>query len=115
MKRNLFSLTNLSIRRKEDFDLVYRKGKKFSFSLYSVLFFENESTKFALSIPKRFGKAVYRNKRKRILREFFRQYLFELPVGYYIFHLVRLPSDKINERKELEVMFSYLKNIKKGS
>ncbi len=111
MKKGLFSLTNLSIKRKEDFDLVYQKGKKFSFSFYSIFFVESQETKFAFSIPKRIGKAVYRNRRKRILREFFRREFFNLKTGYYIFHLFRKSPDEVSEKKELEEIFSYLKKL----
>lgn len=109
MKKGLFSLTNLSIKRKEDFDLVYQKGRKFSFSFYAVFFVENQERKVAFSIPKRIGKAVYRNRRKRILRELFIREFFNLPSGYYVFHLFRKPPDEVSEKKELEEIFSCLK------
>ncbi|MCX7821732.1 MAG: ribonuclease P protein component [Brevinematales bacterium] len=110
MKKGLFSLTNLSLKKREDFDLVYRKGKKFSFSCYSVFFLRWGDIKFALSIPKRLGKAFYRNRRKRILREYFRKEIFNLPKGYYIFSLFRKPADEVSEKRELEEIFIFFKN-----
>ncbi len=76
-----FGLPSLErIKRKKDFELVYSSGN----AVYSqnrkikavYLFLKNEDpvvpVKFACAISKRSGKAVWRNRIKRLLRESYR-------------------------------------------
>lgn len=76
-----FGLSSIErIKRKKDFELVYSSGrtvisqKKVLKAVY--LFFGNENSvipaKFASAVSKRAGKAVWRNRVKRILRESYR-------------------------------------------
>jgi len=76
-----FGLSSIErIKRKKDFELVYSSGntvisqKKVLKAVY--LFFGNENSvipvRFACAVSKRSGKAVWRNRVKRILRESYR-------------------------------------------
>ncbi len=109
MKKGLFSLTNLSLKKKKDFDIVYTKGEKKVFSFFFVYFYPFSGVKrLGISIPKRFGKAVYRNRQKRLIREGFRKYFCNIPEGFYIFHLYKKPEDELSEKREIEDIFKCL-------
>jgi ribonuclease P protein component len=70
-----FTLTKIErIRKRSDFQTIYRHGRKFSSYHFIVLAKTNSSniTRIGISISKRVGAAVYRNYLKRRIREAFR-------------------------------------------
>ena len=72
--------------RRGDFDAVYRAGKRFSSSHFTVFVRRNELAvnRFGFSIKKALGGAVVRNRMRRRLREIVRCYRQELPTGWDI-------------------------------
>ncbi len=111
MKKGLYSLTNLSLRKKKNFDRVYQEGKKKYFIFYAVYYLIADKPRIAFSISGKFGKAVYRNRRKRIIREYFRANLSVLPSYFLLFTMVRKPPDEIEEKKEIEKIFEWIKSL----
>lgn len=70
-----FTFTKLErIRKRSDFQTVYRVGRKFSSYHFIVLAKTNRSniTRIGISISKRVGSSIYRNYLKRRIREAFR-------------------------------------------
>jgi ribonuclease P protein component len=59
------------LRRRAEFDRVFRQGRHNSGPMLAVRSYPNEAglTRFAYSIPKRVGNAVARNRVRRRLRE----------------------------------------------
>jgi len=112
MKKGLFSLTNLSLRKKKDFDKIYQEGKKKFFNFYAVCYVLAEKPKVGFSVSSKFGKAVYRNRRKRVLREYFRKELLKLPPYFFIFTLLKKISNETEEKKEIEKIFEWIKSLK---
>ncbi|MGC8764824.1 MAG: ribonuclease P protein component [Brevinematia bacterium] len=112
MKKGSFSLTNISLRKKSDLDKVYREGKRLYFKYYSVYYIPAEDKRVAFSIPAGFGTAVYRNRRKRILREYFRKNIEFLPSIRCVFNLIKKPESEEIEKKEIEKIIECLKSQK---
>ncbi len=77
---NQQSLRTLTKRR--DFDLVFKKARNQS-SRYLVIYAMPNSlnfSRFGLAVSKKIGKAVIRNRVKRLLRESLRALSNEIPV-----------------------------------
>lgn len=64
----------LAISRETDFQKVYQKGQPIKTFYFNLYFCPNESTENRLAViaSKKIGKAVKRNRAKRLLRESFR-------------------------------------------
>ncbi|HTZ46056.1 MAG TPA: ribonuclease P protein component [Verrucomicrobiae bacterium] len=72
--------------RRGDFDAVYRAGKRFSSSHFTVFVRRNELAvnRFGFSIKKALGGAVVRNRMRRRLREIVRGRRLEIAPGWDI-------------------------------
>ena len=99
------------LKKQKDFDLVFNKGKRiFTKTLTLIYLDKKETLKFGISLSKKHGKAVIRNRIKRLIRAAFKCYEKSVDNSYYI---VILP--KISKRYD----FWELKNdmelaLKKG-
>ncbi|MDA0739276.1 MAG: ribonuclease P protein component [Nitrospirae bacterium] len=67
--------SELFLKKKEDFDRVKREGRRRPTSLFNVMFCltSTSRTRVGIVVGKRFGKAVARNRGKRIFREVVRK------------------------------------------
>jgi len=67
-----------------DFQGVYKQGQRRSASLCTVFYRPNglAETRLGITVPKRMGGAVVRNRIKRRVREIFRRHRQELPGGW---------------------------------
>ena len=74
------------LKRRGEFDEVYRAGKRRSSSHFNVFFRANEQpqSRFGFSIKKALGGAVVRNRIRRRLRELVRCHRLEIPIGWDI-------------------------------
>ena len=83
----------LRLKKQSDFQRLFHKGKRaFSPSL-TVLYFPAKETKMGISIGKRHGKSVKRNRIKRLLREAFRLTKPQIK-GEYYFVLIPKVADE---------------------
>lgn len=77
----------LRLKKQSDFQKLFSKGKRaFSPSL-TVIYFPSKEMRMGISVGKRHGKSVQRNRIKRLLRESFRAVRDEIR-GNYTFVLV---------------------------
>jgi len=79
------------LRKKSDFEIVYKGGERYVDKSFVVISFKNglEHNRFGVSVSKRMGKAVIRNKLKRRLREFYRLSKPAQTVGWDIIVICR--------------------------
>jgi ribonuclease P protein component len=74
------------LSRSRDFDAVYRRGRSVS-SRYLVLHWfpredaADDAPRLGLAVPRSVGRAVVRNRVKRLLREAWRELLPTVPAG----------------------------------
>ena len=82
------------LKKQKDFDLVFNKGKRIFTKTLTLIYLEKKETlKFGISLSKKHGKAVIRNRIKRLIRAAFKCYEKSIENSCYI---VILP--KISER-----------------
>ena len=77
---------------KDQFELVYEKGRSWAAREIVIKALPSglDATRYGLTVSRRVGKAVVRNKIKRRLREILRQ--MNLPPGWDIIIIVRNPA-----------------------
>ncbi len=57
-----------SLKNKREFELTLRKGKKIFTKTFSVYYLPSNKFEIGISVPKKNGNAVYRNKNKRRIK-----------------------------------------------
>lgn len=90
------------LRRKEDFNRIYKKGKSIG-DRYIVLFYKKNQLSYnrlAFLASKKVGNSVRRNRARRLMKENYRLMKDSLKDGYDIIFIAR---NTINDRKACEV------------
>ncbi|MBQ9713911.1 MAG: ribonuclease P protein component [Clostridia bacterium] len=96
-------MTYFRLKKQADFQRLFHKGKRaFSPSL-TVIYSSAEKMTMGISVGKKHGKSVVRNRIKRLLREAFRSVQGEMKGTY---HLVLLP--KVAEEYSLKTFERHL-------
>lgn len=99
------------LKKQKDFDLVFKKGKRIYTKSLTFIYLKSENLKFGISLSKKHGKAVVRNRIKRLIRAAFKSYIKNVAENYYI---VILP--KVSETYEYNVFCKdILESLKKGN
>lgn len=94
----------LRLKKQSDFQKLFSKGKRaFSPSL-TLIYFPSKEMRMGISVGKRHGKSVARNRIKRLLREAFRLSREEMKGNYSI---VLIP--KVREEYSLRTFEKHLK------
>lgn len=98
--------------RSADFRKVYNEGKtvrSHAFQLFYLMGEEEKPARLGITVTRSFGKAVRRNRIKRLIREAFRQAQPCLKFGYDIVINVRRHAGCLSQKEvasELENLFS---------
>ena len=78
----------LRIRKKKDFQAIYSSGKRYFTKNFIIYIKENglNYPRLGITVTRKYGKAVKRNRMKRLIREFFRlnKQLFKVGYDYLI-------------------------------
>ena len=96
------------LKKNHDIAEIVQKRQKFSRDNFIVYYQKTEAeiSKIAFSVSKKYGKAVERNKAKRIARSICRKIIKE--IKYYNFVVVIKLNSKNKEYKELEQELFYI-------
>ncbi|NLO89788.1 MAG: ribonuclease P protein component [Clostridia bacterium] len=102
---------DLRIKQNADFRRVYRAGKAVPGKFLVLIYRENGVgiTRFGFSISKKIGKAVVRNRVKRVLSEICRLHLFEVKEGYDIVFIGRRGVGEVSFRDLEKEFFKLIK------
>ena len=75
------------LKKQSDFDKLFKKGTRLFSPSLTVIYTPSKQTTMGISVGKKHGKSVQRNRIKRLIREAFRM---EMPVlkGTYAFVIV---------------------------
>ena len=93
----------LRLKKQADFQRLFQKGKRAFSSSLSVIYRPSERMTMGISIGKKHGKSVQRNRIKRLLREAFRAVQGEMNGNYSI---VLIP--KVREEYSVETFKEHL-------
>lgn len=87
--------------KRSDFVKLNRAGKRYHTTHFVVIAEKNglDFTRLGVTVGKRVGNAVVRNRTKRLLREFFRQNKLRLPRGYDLVFVARKDAGRLDYRK----------------
>ena len=85
------------LRKNSEFRAVYRKGRSFSNSILVLYVFKNYKNKdinrLGISVSKKVGCSVVRNRVKRLIRESYRLNRYKLRTGYDFIFIARTTID----------------------
>ena len=101
------------LRKKSDFNRIYRKGRSIGEKYVVIFYLKNdlEYNRKTFLARKKVGNSVQRNRAKRLMKESFRYYEERIPEGYDIILIAR---NTINGRKYEDVRKSFEKSLKKA-
>ncbi len=74
----------LRLKKQSDFDKIFQKGKRAFSSTLTLIYRPAEKTTMGISVGKRHGKSVKRNRIKRLIREAFRHTQTQMQGAYSI-------------------------------
>ncbi|MBN1902174.1 ribonuclease P protein component [Candidatus Sumerlaeota bacterium] len=98
--------------RSAEFRKVYNEGKTVrskAFQLFYLMGEENKPARLGITVTRSYGKAVQRNRVKRLIREAFRRAHSCLKFGYQMVINVRSQAEGLTQKEvssELENLFS---------
>lgn len=86
----------VTLKKNREFSLVYNKGRSFSTRNIVLIYLPRKygQTRIGLSVSKKVGKSVVRNKKRRQLKECFRYYLPMITKPAHIVFIARTPISK---------------------
>jgi len=86
-------INSQSLKKNYQFRIVYNKGKSVANKSIVLFAYRNgeDINRFGVSVSKKIGNAVVRNRIRRRLKESYRRLEAELPRGYDIIALARTP------------------------
>jgi ribonuclease P protein component len=102
----------LSLTKKRDFDLVFKKGVTLASKNLVIYAKPNELSfsRLGLSVSKKIGKAVTRNRIKRLLREAMRKLSGDFPMHYdFVLIARKLSVDSCLDDFSLDIKKSLLR------
>ena len=101
-------MNHLRLRKDSDFKNIYRKGKSLATKTLVFYFIKNDLgyTRVGYSISKKVGKAVTRNRIRRLIKENLKD-IPDLKDGYDIIFIGRIPSSE-SDYKEIGKSVRYL-------
>ncbi len=85
------------LKKRSEFQRAYQNGRKYwnrNFVIY-VLKTDFNALRFGITVSKKTGKSVQRNRVKRLIRESFRQLRPKMKIGYDVVVVGRTPASRL--------------------
>ncbi len=100
----------ITLKKNYEFSRIYKKGKYCSASylvLYVMPYRDSESKRIGITVSRKIGKSVVRNRIRRLIKESYRQVEQSVKNGYDLVFVAR-KSERIPEYKEICKEIKYL-------
>ena len=81
------------LKKQSDFDKLFKKGKREYAKSLMMLYTKSNNLKIGYSLSKKHGKAVRRNKIKRLLRAATREVFKDLNISYNVVFLPKVQEE----------------------
>lgn len=94
------------LKKQSDFEKLFKKGKRAFSSSLTMIYRPSNKTTMGISIGKRHGKSVKRNRIKRLIREAFRSEMALLKKEYAIIFI-----PKVSEKYEFKVYKNHIRQM----
>lgn len=106
-------MKNQKVRKNSEFRFIYRRGKSFSNHLLVLYLYKNKKNvnRIGISVSKKVGKSVTRNRVKRLIKESYRLNNSELVIGY---DLVFIARSAASEKSYSEISYAIRNLLKRA-
>ena len=103
----------VTIKENRDFRRIYAKGKSYTSGILVTYVMKNRTrdVKIGITTGKKIGKAVQRNRSRRIIREAFRELAGDVKSGYDLVFVARAKTPFV---KSYDVLRSMKKELKEA-
>jgi ribonuclease P protein component len=103
VKRRVLMADLISIRASKDFSRVYNRGRSKANPVLVMYVLSNgkEYNRIGISVSKKVGKSVVRNRVKRLIKEAYRKYSGRIAKGYDLVLIARMQAKEM-EYKDIE-------------
>lgn len=103
-----------SLKKNKEFKHIYKKGKSYANRLLVIYYLPNEKNynRLGLSVSKKVGNSVIRNRVKRLLRESYRLNEENIKTAYDIVIIARVQSDKADFKSIDQAVIHLMKRVK---
>lgn len=106
----------LKVKKNADFQKLFKRGKKVFSPYITLVYFPSEKLSMGVAVSKKHGKAVKRNKIKRLLRASFADTLHILDKPYSVILVPKVEEEYSYENfcKSLKICFKKVNECKKS-
>jgi len=99
------------IRKSEDYSNIISTGKKNKNNYFSIYYKESESTLYGITVPKKVGKAVIRNKLKRQVKNIIRTNENYIQSNYNYVIIIKEPALKLDYEGLIKNILDLMKKV----
>ncbi|MCD6353382.1 MAG: ribonuclease P protein component [Proteobacteria bacterium] len=101
------------VTKKTEFQIIFKNGARYITRNFIVIIYQNNQglQRLGVSVSKKVGGAVKRNRVKRLLREFFRLNKGQLPEASDILFIAKPGSSQINYSTLSEEMLGFFQRL----
>ena len=103
----------VTIKENKDFRRIYAKGKSYASGILVTYVIKNRTrdVRIGITTGKKIGKAVLRNRSRRIIREAFRELADDIKSGYDLVFVARAKTPFV---KSYDILRSMKKELKEA-